>query len=264
MEWSYQILDNGVKLVWDSDWKNAQDIINNAKTMQEMKALDSDAINNKGISSLWLMENAARSVVDEVTEYIDGNGLPHRVTIVCGAGNNGGDGVACAYMLIDRGYRVKAYLCGRREKMTPDELEMERRLIDRGGVLVELFDGNATTDACIINNVDTSNGTDTPNGMDALRSDIEQSECCIDALFGVGISRDIASPYDKVIEIINESKYIVSCDIPSGVNGDTGKVMGISVRADVTVTFSYVKKGLLTENINECCKSLVVVPIGLP
>ncbi|MCQ2493800.1 MAG: NAD(P)H-hydrate epimerase [Lachnospiraceae bacterium] len=248
-------LDNGVSLSWDEEWKSIDKILNDTKTMKEMKELDSDAINNKGISSVWLMTNAAEAVVDVVVERTSLAKMSgghdresKRITIICGSGNNGGDGVACAYMLMDRGYDVRAYLFGRREKMTPDELEMEKRLTERGGNLIDVFkDGNIITD--VIKNV---------------KRDVQSCVCCIDALFGVGISREILEPYSTAIEIMNEAPMIISCDIPSGVNGDTGEIMGTSVRADVTVTFSCIKIGLLAETANQSVGELVLVPIGIP
>lgn len=279
MNYSYHDYNDRLRITWDSDWKSIEDIISNAKSMQEMKELDNEAINNRGIPSLWLMENAARSVV-EVTEnflgsveclvnldYLDNadciddvdcidnegcsgyknSSIRKTVVIVCGAGNNGGDGVACAYMLLEKGYTVKAYLCGREDKMTADERAMEVRLSERGGVLIRMFDANGLIS----------------DRLAELNDDISNSACCIDALFGVGISRIIASPYDLVIEAINKASYVISCDIPSGLNGDTGVIMGSAVKADITVTFSCIKKGILADTALDCCGMVRVVNIGI-
>lgn len=239
-------MDNKVMLCWDAEWKSLEDILNSAKTMQQMKDMDHDAIVNKGISSLWLMENAAASVVREVTGHISDKN--EKITIVCGAGNNGGDGVACAYMLKDLGIHMKVYLCGKRDKMTEDELAMEHRLNERGESIIYLFSGELIDEAV----------------LDDLKKDISSSSCCIDALFGVGISRVIKEPYSNIIEAINEAPFIVSCDIPSGINGDSGEVMGVAVKSDVTVTFTCIKKGLMNSEAAPYVGKLMVVPIGIP
>ena len=270
-------MNNGVKLLYDADWKSSDRLISEAKSMQQMKELDNDAIMNKGIPSLWLMENAARAVVDTVIEMVDDGS---RICIICGAGNNGGDGVACAYMLMEKGYKVEAYLCGRDDKMTIDELAMEDRLAECGGTLKRLF----TTDSNCDYFPDEKMVKD-------LAGNLSSSDCVIDALFGVGISRTIKNPYAQIIAMINgdsidgaaidnmssddmssDSAYcddtckvkVVSCDIPSGINGDTGEVMGVAVKADVTVTFSCIKKGLLEKGVSDYVGALKVVPIGLP
>ena len=253
---SYYTMTNGVRLSFDSEWKKAEELIVSAKTMKEMKELDSYAIEHKGIPSLWLMENAAKAVVDTVAEYAsdskdDAKIRQTKICIICGAGNNGGDGVACAYMLMDKGYQVKAYLCGKEEKMTPDERAMEERLIARGGKLIKWFESSS----CDCN---------VPSEEVNLIRDIKEADCVIDALFGVGISRSIEGLYADIIAALNQAKIIVACDIPSGINGDTGEVMGCAVKADVTVTFSYIKQGLTKVAAADNVGLLKVVPIGLP
>jgi len=271
-------LKNGVFMQYDSEWKSAEQIISHAATMAQMKELDRHAIEDLGVPSLWLMENAAAAVVHRVVDIIlykrsesvvDINRKSGTVTIVCGAGNNGGDGVACAYMLINKGFKVKAYLCGKDEKMTPDEREMEKRLVDCGGSLIRMFGLNNTCDCIKENTIDSvkDNNDFNQETFSSLISDIKHSDCVIDALFGVGISRVIGEPYAQVIEAINDAAdttTVVSCDIPSGINGDTGEVMGVAVKADVTVTFSRIKRGLMNEGTANKVGTLVVVPIGLP
>lgn len=254
MKHSKHTINNEVTLYWDAEWKSLDAILTNCKTMQQMKDMDRDAIDNRGIPSLWLMENAARSVVEIVITELNENDLDETnnndklITIVCGAGNNGGDGVACAYMLMDMGYKVHAYLCGKDDKITADEAAMEKRLIERGGKLIRVFDQDVIDEKVVT----------------ILKSDIEQSSCCIDALFGVGISREIKEPYSSIINMMNTASFIVSCDIPSGINGDTGMVMGGAAKADITVTFSCIKTGLLTVKAAPYIGKLYVVPIGIP
>ena len=98
-----------------------------------MKEIDCYAIEKLGIPSTLLMEHAASAVAETVWQLMEQT--PHMVTVFCGAGNNGGDGVACARLLLERGCRVRCFLCGAREKMTADTTEMEHRLIAAGGLL---------------------------------------------------------------------------------------------------------------------------------
>ena len=96
-----------------------------------MREMDRYAIEEMGVSSLDLMEHAALAVADQVCRLA--KAPEGAVVIFSGAGNNGGDGVACARFLLQRGYQVRCFLCGAREKMTPDLRQMERRLQAAGG-----------------------------------------------------------------------------------------------------------------------------------
>jgi NAD(P)H-hydrate epimerase len=96
-----------------------------------------------------------------------------------------------------------------------------------------------------------------------LKEDLLVSEITIDALFGIGLKRNIEGLYFEIIKMMNnESKQIISVDIPSGIDGDTGKPMGICVRADKTVTFHKMKKGLL--NCGDYAGEIIVEDIGIP
>ncbi|MCR3955013.1 MAG: NAD(P)H-hydrate epimerase, partial [Gudongella sp.] len=101
------------------------------------------------------------------------------------------------------------------------------------------------------------------NVLEDLRKSIQGSDLIVDAIFGIGISREVTGLYRKAIEIINESgKPVISVDIPSGLNGDTGEVMGVSVNADRTITFHRVKNGLV--NAVEYTGEVIVEKIGIP
>ena len=167
-----------------------------------------------------------------------------RTLVVCGSGNNGGDGIAAARLLHLRGVRVRAFLAGNYEKLTPDALEMTRRLSECG-VELEPFD---------------------PDSADQ-RVWVLGADVCVDALFGVGLSRDIApgSAYAAAVDWMNESRgTVVAADIASGVAADSGRVLGRAVRADRTVTFSLAKAGQFIGDGALCSGSVEVRHIGIP
>lgn len=203
-----------------------------------MKAMDAYAIQTMGISSVWLMENAALAVTEQVMNLL--NGVPANVTVFCGSGNNGGDGVASARFLMKKGCKVRCFLTGRREKCTPDTLEMERRLQQAGGMLE-------------------------PFSLEAARQSLADCEVVVDALFGTGLNSALRGNALDAVHLINACGLpVVSCDIASGVETDTGKILGDAVRATVTVTFSMAKPGQLLPPGMSCTGKLVIADIGIP
>ena len=260
-----------------------------AASAARMKELDRIAIEERGIPSLELMENAARAVVREVVNKAGpprkpkpgakgGIGGPvsvcvlkeagkelapeeqreaeemrqiveskntdptQRIGVFCGPGNNGGDGVAAARMLLEAGYRVRAFLVGDRAKMTPDERTMEEKLTAAGGRL-EPFDPE-------------------DRGM---RLWLSTCDCLVDALFGVGLKRPLEGVFRTAVEWMNWSgRPVVACDLPSGVDADTGAVLGAAVRAAVTVTFTCPKPGLYMNEGADLAGTVRVEDIGIP
>ena len=235
-------------------------------TAAQMRETDRRAIEERGIPSAELMENAALALVREIralpipgpgfrdgpTAWITRDGrepteeelaefwaMRRRSAIAfCGPGNNGGDGVAAARMLLEAGWRVKCVLVGEREKMTDDCLEMERRLSETGGRL-EDFDGSSWGEYV---------------GYDVA----------IDALFGVGLNSDLRPDAAEAVGLMRQSGWVVSADVPSGIHADTGDVMGTAVKADVTVTFSRGKPGLFVGKGAVHSGRVVVAGIGIP
>ena len=163
-------------------------------------------------------ENQLQAILDEKR----GDPIPW-VGVLCGPGNNGGDGVAAARILMGMGYRVRAFLVGDRAKMTPDERAMEKKLQETGGVLEDF------------------------QREDSLQMFwLSQCDCLVDALFGVGLSRPIEGDFLYAVHLMQDlpdHRRVVSCDIPSGIHADTGEVLGAAVRAGVTVTFTCPKAG---------------------
>ncbi|MGE4485579.1 MAG: NAD(P)H-hydrate dehydratase [Oscillospiraceae bacterium] len=208
-------------------------------TSAQMKQLDSSAIDGLGIPSTLLMTNAARCIAEAALDFIGDGGS---AAILCGSGNNGGDGVAAALFLLKRGAAVRAFLVGSRGHMTADTLEMERRLIEAGGLL-EAFDP----------------------GSGDINNYIKSCTVIIDALFGVGLNRDVSGTALSAIRIMNGAPApVVSADIPSGVEADTGRILGEAVRASVTVTFTFAKPGHIVAPGCAMCGTLKICDIGIP
>ena len=205
---------------------------------QTMKAMDDYAIHTLGVPSLDLMERAAEEVVRAAKELLSAR--PGPVVVVCSSGNNGGDGIAAARLLLAEGCSVRCFLVGLREKLTPDAASMAQKLEAAGGVLE-------------------------PCSPEALEACLPGCALVIDALFGTGLNRPLAGDALAVVELVNQSDaQVVSCDIASGVDGATGAVLGGAIRADVTVTFTMAKPGQLLPPGLEYTGRLRIVDIGIP
>lgn len=186
---------------------------------RQAKMIDTYTIEQTGIPSLVLMERASLTVAECAERMADSlYGKKTAICSICGGGNNGGDGIAAARILFCRGYQVTIVLACQREKMSEDgrkQLAIAEKL-----------------SVPVVNEAD-------PGAYNII----------IDALFGIGLSRDIKGLYAGWINAMNHAaecgSRIVSVDIPSGISTDTGCVMGTAVRADVTVTFGYVKMGMV-------------------
>lgn len=180
---------------------------------REMKECDTRTIESLKVPSMVLMERAALSVVEEIKE----RRIPcERCLVVCGQGNNGGDGLAVARMLSQKGSHVTVY-CPMEEGRATKEARRQYEIVREYGISV----------------------------VEELPRK-EDFSLIIDAIFGIGLTREVEGQWKDVIEALNEMEgYKVAVDIPSGINGDTGQVMGCAFRADLTVTFAYAKPGLL-------------------
>lgn len=206
-------------------------------TCDEMKAMDSYAINNIGIPSIVLMENAALRVVSNIN--LSGS---NSYTIVCGTGNNGGDGLAVARHLILKEKTVDLFIVGNLDKGTKDFNINLNILKNMEVIFTHIIDNDS---------------------LDRLQTSIKNNDLSIDSIFGIGITRTVEGLFYKVIDIINKnSKSILSVDIPSGLDGDTGKILGISIKANKTISFHLMKKGLL--NNEDFTGNIIVEDIGIP
>lgn len=199
-------------------------------TCSEMKQLDGMTIKEKGIPSCVLMERAALKAVEEMEK---GFGKNEKVLVVCGSGNNGGDGIAVARLLHLKGIPVEIYMAGEEARMTEDTA-LQRKIALNYQVR-------------FVNNPRWNEYT-----------------TIVDAIFGVGLQRDVKGSYYQLIRQMNDAHARkVAIDIPSGVNGDNGREMGIAFRADLTVTFAFRKRGLCFYPGRIYAGSISVADIGI-
>ncbi len=197
----------------------------------QMQKCDANTMEGYGVPSAVLMERAAMSVAAEITDkYADPSS---NILIVCGTGNNGGDGLAAARLLYLKGYDVTVLFPGDEEKCS---VEAGRQLgICRNyGIRIVTKLPDTTYDVIV------------------------------DAVFGIGLTRDLGGIYREIIEGLNKKNaWKVAVDIPSGISADTGKVMGTAFEADLTVTFGFAKIGQIIFPGAAYAGKLVVKDIGI-
>lgn len=197
-------------------------------TANQMKKLDQNTIQFHKVPAMVLMERAALAVADQINPKYS-----HRILVVCGNGNNAGDGIAVARILKLRGYQVDIFQPGE-----PKQFSEECR---------KQMDIAKSYEVAWVNNPDMCEYT-----------------TIVDALFGVGLCRRIEGVYETAIKQINEADaYVISIDIPSGIHADDGQVMGAAVKANVTVSFAYTKNGHLLRPGADYCGKLVIADIGI-
>lgn len=187
-------------------------------TANEMREYDRYTICELGIPQAVLMERAALRVVETIVELCRRDNCrveDKRILVAAGAGNNGGDGLTAARLLADLGCRADIVLACGREQLCGETLRQ-----------FEILQKYGLSPVSII-----------PE---------KEYDIIVDALFGVGLNREVKGRYREIAEQINRMGGVkVAVDMPSGIDADTGSVCGIAVRADITVTFAYLKRGLM-------------------
>jgi len=217
-----------------------------------MRALEAEAIASGTVSGLELMERAGRGVVAAIfEEWPDLAAAPHRAVVLCGPGNNGGDGFVVARLLRDWGWEVAVFLYGDPERLPPDARVNHARWRERGEVSAL---SRATWGAAV--------GAGAGSVSGAERS------LLIDALFGTGLTRAIDLPLVDLApdRMRRPERRIVSVDLPSGLCSDSGAELGAgqrAVRADLTVTFHAEKLGHRLASGPVACGKIAGVDIGL-
>ncbi|MCX8191480.1 MAG: NAD(P)H-hydrate epimerase, partial [Nitrososphaerales archaeon] len=207
----------------------------------EIRELDRRAMEDYGISEEILMENAGESAYFVILKEFGVKGK--RFVIFCGPGNNGGDGFVVARKLHSNGGYAKVFLLAEKERYR-GSARKNLEIISKFPIEIEM-----------INQVD----------IDSIKNTLNEADAIIDAIFGTGLERNIEGIYKDVIELMNKSeKPIFSIDIPSGINGDTGQEMGISVKASYTITYGLPKIGNLLYPGYGRCGKLYVSHISYP
>ena len=216
-------------------------------TGSEAKAADRYAIDRLGIPSLELMERASRYVSDHAAEIwkaaCPGQEKAGKVLVLSSVGNNGADGVCAARQLMDLGYgpETEVWVLGRLEKASWEFLYQLAEYKKRGGKVCYL------------------------HPEDEALPETPEADIVIDALFGIGLKRPVEGVYSRVICAANEmDAYRIAVDVPSGINADDGKCMGICFNADTTLTFGRNKAGLMSPEGMDAAGRIIVCDIGIP
>lgn len=207
--------------------------------VSEMRDLDRTAIEKYGIVEELLMENAGQAAYFVLLRQ---GGIKGKKFIAfCGVGNNGGDGFVIARKIHSSGGTVKVFIFGDQNK----------------------FKGAAKVNLDIVTKLPIE--VRQVESIESIKMDVFHCDVIVDAIFGTGLTREVGGLYRDVIDLVNESgRVVLSVDIPSGVHGDTGKVMGTAVKADYTVTFGLPKVGNVLFPGYELCGDLYVSHISFP
>ncbi|HOG17280.1 MAG TPA: NAD(P)H-hydrate dehydratase [Syntrophales bacterium] len=208
-------------------------------SVEQMRAMDRHAIEKLGVAEEILMEDAGQASAAVLSRKIGLAG--GSFIVVCGTGNNGGDGLVVARHIHAAGGVVKVYLIGEPKK----------------------FRGAAKTNYEILSRYPVEiKGIETAA---ELRSDVRHADAVVDAVFGTGLDREVGGVHREAIDLVNEyAQAVLSLDIPSGVGGNSGEILGEAVWADWTVTFGLPKIGNVLYPGFERCGELFVCPISFP
>lgn len=210
---------------------------------REMREIDYQAINDFGIPSIVLMENAGLRTVELIKELLSDR-AGKRVIVLAGKGNNGGDGLVIARHLINAGFNVDTFLLAFPEEITADSF-INYKILDRISTKIYYLLGEE-------------------NLEDLMRS-LLSADLVVDAIYGNGFHGSMNDFEARVAQMVNYSNLpVVAVDVPSGVEADTGKVYGEAIRATCTVTFALPKLGLILEPGRDYTGILKVVDISIP
>ena len=203
-------------------------------TADEMRDIDRRTIEDYGIPGLVLMERAGLAVASKVRELFPSK----KVMVLCGGGNNGGDGLVAARDLFNWGFKVSVIMATKKEALSSD-CAIQYQIVKKMGIPAEF--------------------RNTLSGKDI------HSSVVIDAVFGTGLARPVKGDIAKLFSFLNSADApVVAVDMPSGISSDTGEILGQGVMADCTVTFGLPKKGHYLYPGAEYTGKLFIEDIGFP
>ncbi len=213
-----------------------------AVSAEEMRRIDERAVKEFHIPVLKLMENAGKSVANACLKTIRANKIKNpKVLLLCGGGNNGGDGFVAARRLYLKKIPVSILLFKPKESLKGPVLINFRKLIRLK----------------IPHHVEPT--------LRLIMAEIKGSHLIVDAIFGTGLKRNISGVIKKSIRAVNASeKPVIAVDIPSGMDADTAEVHGVSVKADLTITMGALKLGFLKKKSRRYTGKIEVADIGFP
>ncbi len=206
----------------------------------EMNKIDEYIMNDIGIPGAVLMENAGGIVAQQICDDFDNL---KNVLIISGVGNNGGDGFVIARRLHEKGVNVKVIVVGQPKEMQSDAQLYFQIIKTLGLPIYNINDAGAVSQ---------------------LEKIIPVQDVVVDALFGTGLSKPIEGFYAMIVEVVNRlSKYIFAVDVPSGVDSNSGQILGVAIKANKTISFIYPKIGNIMYPAADCCGELLVKSIGV-
>ncbi|MBW2430523.1 MAG: NAD(P)H-hydrate dehydratase [Deltaproteobacteria bacterium] len=215
-------------------------------TAGEMQEMDRQAIETHGIPGLELMENAGRGATDVLLDQFAGS-IKTGVSIICGKGNNGGDGFVIARYLAERRIDVTVYLLSKATEVKGDAAANLKRLASLKVPVIEIPDENSFL---------------------KIKSDLCRFDLLVDAILGTGLTSDVRGFFKTVINFINDLNRsgipVFAVDMPSGLNSDTGQPCGTCIRAQGTATFALAKIGHYTYPGADYTGKLEIIDIGIP
>ena len=217
------------------------------RTRDEIRAFDRTCIEDLSVPGVVLMENAGRQIAEVVREDVGLEPVPH-VVILAGRGNNGGDGFVVARHLSIYGVSAKVLLIGRRDEVRGDA-HTNLKILEAMDADLEVLEG--------------------PDEEVVARCQqvLKVADVIVDGLLGTGTQGEIRPPLDGIIEAINANRDhadVFAIDIPSGLDCDTGRPLGPTVRAKATVTMAAVKRGFSAEGAEAYTGRVILADIGVP
>ena len=216
-------------------------------TREAMRELDRRAIEEHGIPSIVLMENAGRACVDVALPMLGGQPRELPVIVLAGPGNNGGDGLVVARTLENRGHAARGFFVGPYAKLEQSSADVRTN--------VKLWPGRGRE----------IERMETPQEVEFLRAVLARAPLVVDALFGTGLARALGEPWAETIRAVNLcGRPVLSIDLPSGLDANTGNVLGEAVEATITVTLAAKKIGMERGEGPARCGRVVVAEIGIP
>ncbi len=203
----------------------------------QIRAADQMAI-EQGISGFYLMQRAAAAICSHIEQISQG---PCNVVVIAGGGNNGGDALVAAGLLKQRDYKLDVHILCPINRLKGDAAQAATFWREQGGTTIEGYN------------------------QEAFKSSVQNAEIIIDGLFGAGLNKPVRGDYAKVIHEVNmANKLVIAIDIPSGIDGDTGKIYGTAINASHTVSFVRPKPGHYLYPGRKNTGQLSIHEIGIP